>query len=352
MNMLGTNEPSFNANKAQKVMRKKIAFMIKEQAVANDFLDLVDKLKHIKSKNHGKFVKAMKDRDAAGKDLMMSNIFQNGFLLLSDEAQQKLQEDGTISKADMEWVKRAKAIQKKKDIEDMKLVRAHASVHRKERRKELQVKILSDISENQRSVYYYMKWVCAIKLNRVFRVFKTEVKRRHDEQEYLARVHWIAVKARNQMRVMIEKNGKDPEERIRRMIKNGLISFSSMTNFSMLQAGNRIVTLLRAKQTRYDLFCKMKEFHAHIRKIKERFKDHFLVKNQQIAFIHSIMLREKERIEIACLKENDPEFRKFLYTMNKLTDKSLLKIATLWYRSCSFAYEPMFFAWRNKIHEF
>ena len=40
--MLGTNEPNLNANKANKIMRRKIQFMIDDENVAEDFLDLVD----------------------------------------------------------------------------------------------------------------------------------------------------------------------------------------------------------------------------------------------------------------------------------------------------------------------
>ena len=40
--MLGTNEPNLNPNKANKIMRKKIQFMINDENVAEDLLTLVD----------------------------------------------------------------------------------------------------------------------------------------------------------------------------------------------------------------------------------------------------------------------------------------------------------------------
>ena len=85
--MLGMDESKLNATKANRIMRKKIQYMINEETVAEGFLELVDQLKSIKSKNHAKLVSQVKrsKQESAGKDLLMSNIFNNGMLLLSDE---------------------------------------------------------------------------------------------------------------------------------------------------------------------------------------------------------------------------------------------------------------------------
>ena len=83
--------------------------------MADDYLELVDQLKGIKTKNHAKFVAIMKERDEAGKDLIMSNVFDNGFLLLSDEVK-ALQSQEHITKADIEFIKRQKAVLRKQEI--------------------------------------------------------------------------------------------------------------------------------------------------------------------------------------------------------------------------------------------
>ena len=99
--MLGMDESKLNATKANRIMRKKIQYMIHEESVAEGFLELVDQLKSIKSKNHAKLVSSVKKakQDSAGRDLLMSNIFNNGMLLLSDEVDSiKAQDQVTLSK--------------------------------------------------------------------------------------------------------------------------------------------------------------------------------------------------------------------------------------------------------------
>ena len=93
----------------------------------------------------------------------------------------------------------------------------------------------------------------------------------------------------------------------------------------------------------------MVNFHKQIRTIKQRFKQHFFVKNSQIEFVVELMRRERSRMEVACIKAGDPEFRSFLSYLNRLSEKSMYKIATNWYAAASIAHEPKFFAWRNKI---
>ena len=46
--MLGMNDAKLNATKANRIMRKKIQYMINDESVAEDFIDLVDELKSIK----------------------------------------------------------------------------------------------------------------------------------------------------------------------------------------------------------------------------------------------------------------------------------------------------------------
>ena len=46
--MLGMNDAKLNATKANRIMRKKIQYMINDESVAEDFIDLVDQLKSIK----------------------------------------------------------------------------------------------------------------------------------------------------------------------------------------------------------------------------------------------------------------------------------------------------------------
>ena len=66
----------------------------------------------------------------------------------------------------------------------------------------------------------------------------------------------------------------------------------------------------------------------------------------------TMMLREKERMEVACIRGGDPEGRAFLGSLHKVTKKSMRRVASRYYDACSIAYEPTFFAWRNRIAEF
>ena len=107
--MLGMNDAKLNATKANRIMRKKIQYMINDESVAEDFIDLVDELKSIKQRNHAKLYSTSNrmKRDSAGKDLLMSNIFNNGMLMLSDEVDQlNLQQQDSLTKADINQLKR------------------------------------------------------------------------------------------------------------------------------------------------------------------------------------------------------------------------------------------------------
>jgi len=77
-----------------------------------------------------------------------------------------------------------------------------------------------------------------------------------------------------------------------------------------------------------------------------------LVKNAQIDLVVSIMTREKDRMTMALMKNGDQDCKNFIYNLSRVTDKSIERVAAQYYQACAFAYEPIFFAWRNKIHEF
>ena len=62
-----------------------------------------------------------------------------------------------------------------------------------------------------------------------------------------------------------------------------------------------------------------------------------------------MMNREKERIQIAMIRDPDPQARTIVMHANRLTEETIKKVATSYYQACQFYYEPTFFAWRNKI---
>jgi len=55
---------------------------------------------------------------------------------------------------------------------------------------------------------------------------------------------------------------------------------------------------------------------------------------------------------VAIIKDADPQMRSLGVKVVQITDETILKVATAFYQSCQFQYEPTFFAWRKKIAEF
>ena len=55
---------------------------------------------------------------------------------------------------------------------------------------------------------------------------------------------------------------------------------------------------------------------------------------------------------MAIIKDADPQMRSLGVKVVQITDETILKVATAFYQSCQFQYEPTFFAWRKKIAEF
>ena len=52
------------------------------------------------------------------------------------------------------------------------------------------------------------------------------------------------------------------------------------------------------------------------------------------------------------IKEPDQQLRQVGWFAGRITDATILKIATAYYQACQYTYEPIFFAWRNKIAQF
>ena len=64
------------------------------------------------------------------------------------------------------------------------------------------------------------------------------------------------------LRAKVKRQGPTVDERVRRNIKDSLISLSTMTDFTRYQAGNVIADFLRGKRARKNLHTKMINFHA------------------------------------------------------------------------------------------
>lgn len=52
------------------------------------------------------------------------------------------------------------------------------------------------------------------------------------------------------------------------------------------------------------------------------------------------------------IKDTDASMRQIGWLSGRLTDETILQVATTYYRACQSTYEPIFFAWRNKIAQF
>jgi len=63
-----------------------------------------------------------------------------------------------------------------------------------------------------------------------------------------------------------------------------------------------------------------------------------------------MVMREKERLQFAMIKEKDVEIRQVGFFAGKVTEESVLKVVKSYYQACQFTYEPIFFAWRNKVN--
>ena len=62
-----------------------------------------------------------------------------------------------------------------------------------------------------------------------------------------------------------------------------------------------------------------------------------------------MIMREKERLQVAMIKESDKDLRQVGWYAGKLSEKNIMRVATNYYQACQYTYEPTFFAWRNKI---
>ena len=60
-----------------------------------------------------------------------------------------------------------------------------------------------------------------------------------------------------------------------------------------------------------------------------------------------ILQRERERLFVSSLKETEQALKQVGWFASKVTDETLLKVATSYYQACQYIYEPIFFAWRN-----
>ena len=63
----------------------------------------------------------------------------------------------------------------------------------------MQEKILGDIRNREQGIVLLRKWVGIIKINKIFRIFKKEVKRKSEEAEYFQKVMWTVIRARVRM---------------------------------------------------------------------------------------------------------------------------------------------------------
>ena len=157
----------------------------------------------------------------------------------------------------------------------MNLQRSISNLQKKERRSELQNKILSNIKKRGKDIAFTHKWLQIIVAHIAFRRQKKEWQRRVDYAGYFLRVHWMVVRAKNVLYKKMLRQGPTTDERTRRYIKDSMISMSSMTDFTKYQASNLVCHFLQGIRARRELHRKMSNFHDQIQKIKQRFKEHF-----------------------------------------------------------------------------
>ena len=115
--MLGQKEEKVNARRANEITRRKVQFMVKEEAVADDFLTLVDKLRHIKHKNSRTELKNLKEQQELEKEQLAARMVESQYLYIRDEAN-NLHEQNIITKADVEEIKRVRAAERRKEIDE------------------------------------------------------------------------------------------------------------------------------------------------------------------------------------------------------------------------------------------
>ena len=119
-----------------------------------------------------------------------------------------------------------------------------------------------------RDIAWTHKWLSVIISHIAMRRQQKEWRRRVDYAQYFQRVHWIVVRARAALDKKILRQGPTIDERLRRYIKDSMISLSTMTDFTRYQAGTMVASFLEKFRERKKLHRNMVDFHFQIRKIK------------------------------------------------------------------------------------
>ena len=121
----------------------------------------------------------------------------------------------------------------------------------------------------------------------------------------MARVFWTVVKIKINLSIKLKRWGRTPEERIRRQMKMALQSIGSAVHLRDMTAGKVIVSTFQWLRTVTDLKKCIKENGLQVRKIQERFRAYWQVRTAQINMIVTMMNREKDRLIVSMIKNED-----------------------------------------------
>ena len=165
-------------------------------------------------------------------------------------------------------------------------------------------------------------------------------------------IFWLTLKMKIRLSRKVKRNGPTPEERLRRQMRGCIMSMGSGIHLREDKASNLILSFLQSVKMRNDTKRMVIDTGLQVRHIQERFRSYWQVRVEQINLIASMILRERDRLQIAMIREKNSEMRQVGFYAGKVTLETVKKVALAYYRACQFTYEPTFFAWRNKCKEY
>ena len=143
--------------------------------------------------------------------------------------------------------------QRKKEIDEMTRIRNLQAVTKKERRKQLQQTIVTNLQKQAANEKFVKTWRSAIVFQRICANLTKMIAKKKEEAQFLAKVFWTVLKLKMRMATKLRRNGPTPEERLRRQIRHSLNSIGSSVHLRDVTAGNIIVNFFKAIETRVEL---------------------------------------------------------------------------------------------------
>ena len=102
---------------------------------------------------------------------------------------------------------------KRNEIQEMARIRSLQAVTKKERRKDLQERIVQQLQKQAADRQFVTTWVKAILVHKAVTKIRADMVKKKEEAQFLASIFWTVLKIKIRMGSKIRRNGPTPEER-------------------------------------------------------------------------------------------------------------------------------------------